>query len=176
MLPLPQLRRLHGLLLIRMKQTGLWGLPQPCRSSPSEKARSFRRGLQAMIGEQSDRDRDRDRFLFCMAPCPHPPLPSFVSIATIRLRCPVSRVRIPSRLHSIPRPIATPTPNMLRQLSFRTDLPTPSAGRKRRCALCGRLSGSGFCPPRGCHGAGTVQGYGYGWPAGRLFLGRPSRI
>ncbi len=37
-------------------------------------------------------------------------LPSWVSTATIRLRYPVSRVRIPSPVPSIPIPIPTPTP------------------------------------------------------------------
>ncbi len=41
-------------------------------------------------------------------------LPSCVNTAIIRLRYPVSHVRIPSRVLSIPRPIATPTPILLR--------------------------------------------------------------
>ncbi len=40
-------------------------------------------------------------------------LPRCVSTATIRLRHPVFRVRIPSRVHSIPIAIATPTPILL---------------------------------------------------------------
>jgi hypothetical protein len=46
-------------------------------------------------------------------------LPSFVSTATIRLRYPVSHVRIPSPVPAIPIPIATPTPTSLRHLPFR---------------------------------------------------------
>ena len=46
-------------------------------------------------------------------------LPSWVSTATARLPYPVSCVRIPSPVHSIPIPIATPTPSLLRPLPFR---------------------------------------------------------
>src|SRR5690606_28092234 len=48
-----------------------------------------------------------------------PSLPSFVRTATIRLRCPVSHIRIPSRVPPIPKPIATPPPISLRHLPFR---------------------------------------------------------
>ena len=46
-------------------------------------------------------------------------LPSCDITATIRLRYPVSQVRIPSRVLSIPRPIATPTPILLHHRPFR---------------------------------------------------------
>ena len=50
-------------------------------SSPSDKARSFRRRLQAMVGGRSDRSdhcRDRNRFLFDMTPGLHAP-PNFAA-------------------------------------------------------------------------------------------------
>jgi len=53
------------------------------------------------------------------------PLPNFFSTAKLRLWYPVSRVRIPSHLPSIPRPIATPTPISLRHQPFRTAPPYP---------------------------------------------------
>ena len=49
----------------------------------------------------------------------HSSMPSCVSTATIRLRHPVSHVRIPSRVLSIPIPIPTPTPILLRHSPFR---------------------------------------------------------
>ena len=48
------------------------------------------------------------------------PPPSLVSTTTIELRYPVSRVRIPSRVLSIPRPIANPTPSLLYHTPFQT--------------------------------------------------------
>jgi hypothetical protein len=93
------------------------------RWRPSEKTRSFRRCLQAMVADQSDHCLNRDRFLFWLAPGPpsaaQTSLPSFVSTATIQLRNPISRFRIPSRVPSIPRPIATPTPILLCHGPFR---------------------------------------------------------
>ena len=47
-------------------------------------------------------------------------LSSCVGTPKIRLRYPVSHVRIPSRVPAIPRPIATPTPILLRNSPFRT--------------------------------------------------------
>ncbi|MGI6299449.1 MAG: hypothetical protein ACOX52_00080 [Verrucomicrobiota bacterium] len=57
--------------------------------------------------EQSDHCRNRNRYryryrsLLCIAPGP-------LRTATVRLDHPVSRARIPARVLSIPRPIATP--------------------------------------------------------------------
>jgi len=96
------------------------------------------RRLQAMVADQSNpsdpsdlshhcrnRNRNRDRSPF---PNWHPALmdrstslPSYVRTATIRLRYPAFRVRIPSRVLSIPRPIATPTPILLRHEPFWTN-------------------------------------------------------
>ena len=49
-------------------------------------------------------------------------LPSCVGTPTTRLRYPVSHVRIPSRVPSIPRPIAIPTPILFRHGPLRTTL------------------------------------------------------
>ncbi len=64
--------------------------------------------------EQSDHCRNRNRYryryrsLLCIAPGP-------LRTATVRLDHPVSRARIPARVLSIPRPIATPTPILIRR-------------------------------------------------------------
>ena len=80
--------------------------------SPSEKAHSFIHRLQAMAAIRPI--RNRNRFLSWSAPDPlstaQTSLPSSLSTITTRLHDPVSHVRIPSRLHSIP----TPTPISLR--------------------------------------------------------------
>ena len=94
-------------------------LPHPLQShhaipskSPSEKARAFIHRLQAMAAIRPI--RNRNRFLSWSAPDPlstaQTSLPSSLSTITTRLHDPVSHVRIPSRLHSIP----TPTPISLR--------------------------------------------------------------
>src|SRR5690554_1518446 len=52
----------------------------------------------------------------------HTSLPSCVCTAIIRFRYPVSPVRIPSHVLSIPRPIPTPDPDLASSLTFSDDL------------------------------------------------------
>ena len=92
-----------------------WGWGSVACLSPSEKARSFMRRLQAMVADQSDhclnrgRGRlnrlnrlnrvnrvNRNRFLLWLAPGPHGPLKLHCRVGSApQQRYPVSRVRIP---------------------------------------------------------------------------------
>ncbi|MGI6299513.1 MAG: hypothetical protein ACOX52_00410 [Verrucomicrobiota bacterium] len=79
-----------------------------------------------------NRDRNRNRSLPFMAPGLHGPL---------RLDCrvvyPVSHVRIPSPVPSIPIPIATPTPSLLRHVPFRIATSyIPPSSSTNTCVLC----------------------------------------
>ncbi|MGI6299511.1 MAG: hypothetical protein ACOX52_00400 [Verrucomicrobiota bacterium] len=84
-----------------------------------------------------NRDRNRNRSLPFMAPGLHGPLRLDCRVVSAP-QYPVSHVRIPSPVPSIPIPIATPTPSLLRHGPFR--IATSSAQKRTRTQRSGTRS------------------------------------
>jgi hypothetical protein len=78
------------------------------------------RGVADPSDHCRNRNRNRDRFMFWLASGPHAALKPRCRVLPVPQRYPGSHVRIPSRVLSIPRPIATPTPISPRHLPLRT--------------------------------------------------------
>ena len=88
------------------------------------------RRLQAMVADPSDHCRNRNRIgigtgigidpvLFCTWPSEH--RSNFTADLCQHRNNTVSHVRIPYHVHSIPIPIVTPPPSLLRHCPFQTD-------------------------------------------------------